>query len=298
VIPSHIADKCPVHAERLNAFRARFAALSQSPAAEAVVPEGWKLVPIKPTREMSDAGKHYLRGTEEVFERVLAEHVYNVMLTAAPNKPAAIEPVASQAIDLSKLRRFACFEIEDGIYEHQSVSYVLFRDVEALLASQPSQPAAGAQGDAVLIPIAKLEEWHNDLSLHGVGDIQAAQDIELYAGSHAPALESAQPIEQKPAAWRFPKSGNDGKEFYYFDSIPENANRKDLMQPLYTAPQRSTTDSDVRDAALLELDVLLAKFHAAVWEAASNEDNRLCYDEAGVEEAKAIQAHVKAMVQP
>jgi hypothetical protein len=87
--------------------------------------------------------------------------------------------------------------------------------------------------------------------LNGI-DAVGRQDEEATApgfSAISAALASAQPIEQKPVAWRFPKSGNDGKEFYYFDSIPENANRKDLMQPLYTAPQRSTTDSDVRDEA-------------------------------------------------
>jgi hypothetical protein len=62
------------------------------------------------------------------------------------------------------------------------------------------------------------------------------------------------------------------------------------------APAPTNVDDNLKatDGPLLELDVLLARFHEDVWESASQS---LCaYDEAGVEEAKAIQRHVRAML--
>ena len=54
------------------------------------VPEGWKLVPVEPTREMLDRGSHnvncnYHYGTMET----IAKHAYKAMLTAAPTPPNA-----------------------------------------------------------------------------------------------------------------------------------------------------------------------------------------------------------------
>jgi hypothetical protein len=55
------------------------------------------------------------------------------LLTAAP---------APSAPDLSTLPRFAIFELKDGVYEHPLGSYVLFRDIEKLLAAPaPSAPS-------------------------------------------------------------------------------------------------------------------------------------------------------------
>lgn len=47
---------------------------------------------------------------------------------------------------------------------------------------------------------------------------------------------------------------------------------------------------------LLELDALLAKFHAAVWEAGADEDGKTDFDLAGTEEAKEIQGLVRSML--
>ena len=54
------------------------------------VPEGWKLVPVEPTREMLDRGSHnvncnYHYGTMET----IAKHAYKAMLTAAQTPPNA-----------------------------------------------------------------------------------------------------------------------------------------------------------------------------------------------------------------
>ncbi|WP_186215878.1 hypothetical protein [Burkholderia gladioli] len=47
---------------------------------------------------------------------------------------------------------------------------------------------------------------------------------------------------------------------------------------------------------LLQLDVLLADLHAAVWHAGAGDDGPVDYDMAGKDEAKAIQRHVRAML--
>lgn len=46
---------------------------------------GWQIVPKTATVQMSDAGKHYMKGSEgEVTERTRAEDCYKIMLAAAP----------------------------------------------------------------------------------------------------------------------------------------------------------------------------------------------------------------------
>lgn len=51
------------------------------------------------------------------------------------------------------------------------------------------------------------------------------------------------------------------------------------------------------DPFRLQLDVLLANMHEAIWNAATNEESPVDYDLAGVEEVKAIQAHVDATLE-
>jgi hypothetical protein len=188
---------------------------SQSPAAEAVVvaPEGM----MRPTAEMNAAIDQCI---DEMFR---------------PNQPAAIEPVAAQAMttEIQRIAQMADAAVFADKADMRNIMESIAEDLTRL-ASQPSQPAAGAQGDAIAICDLMIATSPRKQYREAAAMIKAR-------------LASAQPIEQKPVAWRFPKSGNDGKEFYYFDSIPENANRKDLMQPLYTAPQQSTA-IDVRDA--------------------------------------------------
>lgn len=64
--------------------------------------------------------------------------------------------------------------------------------------------------------------------------------------------------------------------------------------PVSDAAINIDDDLNALDGPLLELDALLANLHQDVWESASQS---LCaYDEAGLEEAKAIQRHVRAML--
>jgi hypothetical protein len=52
------------------------------PAAQLVVPDGWKLVPLEPTKEMIDRG----RTDNSIHGRAFAEACYRAMLAAAPKK--------------------------------------------------------------------------------------------------------------------------------------------------------------------------------------------------------------------
>jgi hypothetical protein len=63
------------------------AALSAQPHPLAV--DGWKLVPVEPTREMELAGKHTIKGADTTFERELAILAYRSMLAAAPQPPSS-----------------------------------------------------------------------------------------------------------------------------------------------------------------------------------------------------------------
>jgi hypothetical protein len=70
--------------------------------------------------------------------------------------------------------------------------------------------------------------------------------------------------------------------------------RERLVASAAPAPTNVDDNLNATDGPLLELDVLLARFHEDVWDSASQS---LCaYDEAGVEEAKAIQRHVRNML--
>ncbi len=61
------------------------------------------------------------------------------------------------------------------------------------------------------------------------------------------------------------------------------------------AAQAVAADGAATDE-LLQLDVLLANFHAAVWHAGAGDDGPIAFDMAGKDEAKAIQRHVRSML--
>jgi hypothetical protein len=105
----------------------------------------------QPTGDVRNAAQRFIDACEEVShgnegepidEYISALRNLKSVLQSAPVPQPTEHPPCEgvQAFDLSKLRRFACFEIEDGIYEHASGSYVLFRDVRDLLAAPVAQP--------------------------------------------------------------------------------------------------------------------------------------------------------------
>ena len=75
------ADRISGYPNNKEAITAMRQALEQQPAAPAI-PEGWKLVPVEPTKEMLDKG----RIDNSIHGRTLAEACYRSMLNAAPEQ--------------------------------------------------------------------------------------------------------------------------------------------------------------------------------------------------------------------
>jgi hypothetical protein len=232
-----------------TAWQAR-AALSQSSAAEA--PK------VAYTDAMGEAGTRYLDSCVSSIcpsgFRLPAtfrwHELWDAMLAAAPNQPAAIEPVAAQAPK----------EITDALNWTIAHLYLQgeigraekLREATKLLASQPA-PATGAQGD-----FSRVDHLGLALELESaakkVESNTARRAMEAGANGLRLALASAQPIEHKPVAWTTTKTLLEGKTttnaYLWFDD-PVNAG----WTPLYTAPQQSTA-IDVRDAVISTIDAM------------------------------------------
>lgn len=86
------------------------------------------------------------------------------------------------------------------------------------------------------------------------------------------------------------------KSAHYAGNLQEETIAAWNRRAASAAPAPTNVDDNLKatDGPLLELDVLLARLHEDVWESAIQS---LCaFDEAGVEEAKAIQRHVRNML--
>jgi hypothetical protein len=112
----------------------------------------------------------------------------------------------------------------------------------ALLASQPSQPAAGAQGDLVAQIIAELREEAHELRVSdSSAGIFADETTAAQLEDWAERLASAQPIEQKPFAWAINSEQHPTYRFTQDASdVAAAAVMHKTVKPLYTAPQQST----------------------------------------------------------
>jgi hypothetical protein len=239
------------HIEQLRA------ALSQSPAAEAVVPSNY--IDFQQKRgaladiidEALAAHAQWLLDddydAQGAMQRIMDRMRERRDLYLSPNQPAAIEPVAGQAPDwLASLRQ--------GVAEAPAgTSFNLTVDqVRALLASQPSQPAAGAQGDDWTD--LSDDEWsaivnrsieNADDDIEGAVCVAVRLTQERLAANRA-ALASAQPIEQKPAALSRQELVN---RFDFLEGACSEGTYDKIIDTVFAMlPQRSTTDSDVRDA--------------------------------------------------
>jgi hypothetical protein len=82
-----------------------------------------------------------------------------------------------------------------------------------------------------------------------------------------------------------------------FEQVDPESERR-LREEDWSEPVKIDFDDDCRatEGPLLEFDHLLARFHLAVWGAASDADEGIAYDEAGVEEAKCLQKHIREML--
>lgn len=107
------------------------------------VPEGWKLVPVEPTREMLDRGSHnvncnYHYGTMET----IAKHAYKAMLTAAPTPPAQAAVAARDA----SLAAIHCRLTRGGHIDSHTISTIVAECERALpaLATHPQRQGGAA----------------------------------------------------------------------------------------------------------------------------------------------------------
>jgi hypothetical protein len=168
----------------------------QSPAAEAVVPteiaaEAAKLAPI--LRDMIEhSGEEqgvdiyaddYTAPDGDVYVARAVQLLQEIAL--APNQPAAIEPVAAQAMTDEQIDSLMPADVQRSAECHKTRWRQFAR---ALLASQPA-PATGAQG--VEYPYTALAEIA-ELVGHDTSKGFRANLVE----SVRAALASAQPIEQ------------------------------------------------------------------------------------------------------
>ena len=102
---------------------------SPAPAAPAA-PNGWKLVPVKPTIAMLLAGDHARISTEH---QTKPQAAYAAMLAAAPQAPAAPSAVATQVVEsLLQLARIVNTAVEDwGETKEDDSLEVIFHKEEA-----------------------------------------------------------------------------------------------------------------------------------------------------------------------
>ena len=103
-------------------YKVRALAAGQATAAQAVVPAGWKLVPVDATDEM-------VRATDEVnFENGDTDgtlhNVWHVMIAAAPAQPAAQQGVAYAAPPDERAAFEAQFPVPFGVH-WDGIKYVI-----------------------------------------------------------------------------------------------------------------------------------------------------------------------------
>lgn len=119
-----------------------------------------------------------------------------------------------------------------------------------------------------------------------------AEQFRQETGLMAPGKDDAMPsdMNERRKAW------NEWMDVRREQAWQEWHERHGMLANAAPAPINVKDNLKATDGPLLEFDVLLSKFHAAVWSAATDEVTHPAYDEAGVEEAKAIQRHVRNML--
>lgn len=123
-------------------------------ASRAGVPDGWKLVPVEPTREMLDAGMDVLMNQCEIsvneygdieVETITPRRVYRAMLAAAPSpegqEAESAEKLGERCIDGGKCNH-AC---TDRCFRRECCSP--FDDYQGPWAYPSSTPAEGQAGE-------------------------------------------------------------------------------------------------------------------------------------------------------
>ncbi|WP_186145961.1 rod-binding protein [Burkholderia gladioli] len=247
-------------------------ALLTSPRA-AVPGQGWKLVPEIPTVEMLDAA---LPG-DDTFGRGFKTRIYQEMLDAAPAAPAApVEDVAPNVVE-------AIAEQWDGcMYAAPGIDIDIGEAIRAAAKRLDTAPAA---------PVAPVAD--NETTMQECVSVLLDRTEAAEADAFRYRFLRDRPLDTIKAGGVFA------------GMTPENVvlNGADLDAAIdaasgvkFPVAAQAVAADGGAEAELLQLDVLLANLHAAVWHAGAGDDGPVDYDMAGKAEAKAIQRHVRTML--
>ncbi|WP_186130158.1 hypothetical protein [Burkholderia gladioli] len=165
----------------------------------------------------------------------------------------------------------------------------LLARVDALLDAAPAAPVKDIAPNVVE---AIAEQWDGCMYAAPGIDIDIGEAIRQAATQFAakqkrrPFASSAQAVAADGAACK-------GKNCGATDGVSHSPECVAEHEAAVTGAVAA--DGEAADD-LLQLDVLLANLHAAVWHAGAGDDGPVDYDMAGKDEAKAIQRHVRAML--
>ncbi|WP_244098508.1 hypothetical protein [Burkholderia gladioli] len=256
-------------------------ALLTSPRA-AGLPEGWKLVPIEPTQKMLDCWWDGLQ-KGAAFVNCTPRGVYGAMLDAAPAAPVA---------------------------EAEPIPMLLFcprcgtQHIDAP-ESEPGQLISGGPnaGRAVPPKVTWTNPPHRSHLCHACGIVWRPADVAT-VGVEAIETSGKADTWTKETPWighnwvaaqavAANGAACQGKNCGATDGVSHSP--KCVAEHEAAVTGAVAADGEAADD-LLQLDVLLANLHAAVWHAGAGDDGPVDYDMAGKDEAKAIQRHVRAML--
>ncbi|WP_244139134.1 hypothetical protein [Burkholderia gladioli] len=259
----------------------RLRALLTSPRA-AGLPEGWKLVPIEPTQKMLDCWWDGLQ-KGAAFVNCTPRGVYGAMLDAAPAAPVA---------------------------EAEPIPMLLFcprcgtQHIDAP-ESEPGQLISGGPnaGRAVPPKVTWTNPPHRSHLCHACGIVWRPADVAT-VGVEAIETSGKADTWTKETPWighnwvaaqavAANGAACQGKNCGATDGVSHSP--KCVAEHEAAVTGAVAADGEAADD-LLQLDVLLANLHAAVWHAGAGDDGPVDYDMAGKDEAKAIQRHVRAML--
>ncbi|WP_186268083.1 hypothetical protein [Burkholderia gladioli] len=275
--------------EREMEIASALRALLTSPRA-AGLPEGWKLVPIKPTKEMMDA----VGGQAGRFTAYI---VYTDMLDAAPAAPVAeAAPYFSGVSEL--IIRDVC-EMEPANPDLNDTICIDVSDLQAIV-KRHTEVCATCNGHGMIGGPSFYAPDEGGVPCPDCNQAVAAPVAEPMPAENAELASMTRMFHAACADLGLINEAlgldpDDGGAEPILDAIQKLKDERDQWADAGYAAQAVAADGESTDD-LLQLDVLLANLHAAVWHAGAGDDGPVDYDMAGKDEAKAIQRHVRAML--
>jgi hypothetical protein len=306
-------DRQDIKTDVMNAFYAGAAFASQPSAQPSDTPYGYiaakdhKRLERLRTTAHDPADCHvnvYVgKGEDNDIAVYLAPQVAQPSAEAVPNISVGVD-ATSEGACVTVIHRAA--SIDHVIYskftaantgETIDTAEMVKRHIASQASSQPieaRETVAGAQGDVLRVDYLGLA-LELESAAKKVESNTARRAMEAGAHGLRLALASAQPIEQKPIVLaRIIVERDDTHAFGKFARIEKTAAMYDLPvgdYPLYAAPQRSTTDSDVRDAVNAALEQA-AKITEAI---TIDESIRFYAPNGGFDDVKAAASSIRAL---